>query len=140
MHRGLRGARVTKEMLVHKAPRVILMQKVHLIVVVLGLRVLRVAEEILQHKDQKEISVLRVQKVMKEMPVVKVLRVIKMTLMLEVEKVIKYVDTIANILSSSETFEGGINMNNNRIKNSHTPTSNDDAVNKVFVRIYREKK
>ena len=116
------------------------MQKAHLIVVVLGLRVLRVAEEILQHKDQKEISVLRVQKVMKEMPVVKVLRVIKMTLMLEVEKVIKYVDTIANILSSSETFEGGINMNNNRIKNSHTPTSNDDAVNKVFVRIYRKKK
>ena len=131
---------MTKEMLVHKAPRVILMQKGHLIVVVLGLRVLRVAEEILQHKDQKEISVLRVQKVMKEIPVVKVQRVKKMTLMLEVEKVIKYVDTIANILSSSETFQGGINMNNNRIKNSHTPTSNDDAVNKVFVRIYRKKK
>ena len=35
----------------------------------------------------------------------------------------KYVDiTINNILSGSETFQGDINMNNNRIKSLHTPT------------------
>ena len=40
----------------------------------------------------------------------------------------KYVDTISNNkLSDSETFEGDINTNNNRIKNLHTPTSNKDA-------------
>ena len=45
----------------------------------------------------------------------------------------QYVDTIVNdILSGSETFQGNINMNNNRIKNLHTATSNNDAVNKSF--------
>ncbi|RMX39020.1 hypothetical protein pdam_00024352 [Pocillopora damicornis] len=40
----------------------------------------------------------------------------------------KYVDTIAsNILGGSETFQGDINMNSHRIKNVHTPTSNNDA-------------
>ena len=43
----------------------------------------------MQHKDQTEISVLKVQKVTKEIPVLKVPRVIKMTLVLEVEKVTK---------------------------------------------------
>ena len=32
-----------------------------------------------------------------------------------------------NKLSGSETFQGDINTNNNRIKNLHTPTSNKDA-------------
>ena len=61
----------------------------HLEVVVLGLWVLKVTKEILQHKDQTEISVIKVQKVTKEIPVLKVPRVIKMTLVLEVEKVTK---------------------------------------------------
>ena len=40
-----------------------------------------------------------------------------------------YVDIIENnILSGSETFQGDITMNNNRIRNLHTPTSNNDAV------------
>ena len=45
----------------------------------------------------------------------------------------KYVDAFANnILNGSETFLVDINLNNNCIKNVHTPTSNDDAVIKVF--------
>ena len=45
----------------------------------------------------------------------------------------KYVGTIANnILSGSETFQGDINMNNNRIKNLDTSLSNSDAVNRVL--------
>ena len=45
----------------------------------------------------------------------------------------KYVGTIANnILSGSETFQGDINMNNNRIKNLDTSLSNNDAVNRVL--------
>ena len=45
----------------------------------------------------------------------------------------KYVGTIANnILSGSETFQGDINMNNNRIKNLDTSFSNNDAVNRVL--------
>ena len=63
----------------HEAPGAILVHKGHLEVVVLGLRVLKVTKEILQHKDKKEISVLRVQKVRKEIPVLKVPRVIKTT-------------------------------------------------------------
>ena len=53
----------------------------------------------------------------------------------------KYVDTIAsNILGGSETFQGDINMNSHRIKNVHTPTSNNDAVNKAFCETtYRKK-
>ena len=44
-----------------------------------------------------------------------------------------YVDTIVNnILKGSETFQGDIHMNNNHIKNVHTPTSNNGAVNKAF--------
>ena len=73
----------------HKAPRVILVNKGHLVVVVLGLKVLKVTREIMQHKDQQEISVLKIQKVTKEIPVLKVPRVMKMTSVLEVEKVIK---------------------------------------------------
>ena len=69
----------TKEILVHEAPGAILVHKGHLEVVVLGLRVLKVTKERLQHKDKKEISVLRVQKVRKEIPVLKVPRVIKTT-------------------------------------------------------------
>ena len=43
------------------------------------------------------------------------------------------VNTIANnILSGSETFQGDINMKNNRIRNLYTASSNNDAVNKVF--------
>ena len=43
----------------------------------------------------------------------------------------KNVNTIANnILSGSETFQGDINMNNNRIRNLYTNSSND-AINKV---------
>ena len=42
------------------------------------------------------------------------------------------VHTIANnILSGSETFQGDVNMKNNRIKNLHTASSNNDAINKV---------
>ena len=53
----------------------------------------------------------------------------------------KYVDAIAsNILGGSETFQGDINMNSHRIKNVHTPTSNNDAVKKHFVRQHTEKK
>ena len=54
---------------------------------------------------------------------------------------IKYVDTIGNnILSGSETFQGDINMNNNRIKNLQTPTLDHDAVNDVFCKTtYRKK-
>ena len=45
----------------------------------------------------------------------------------------KNVDTITNnILNSSETLQGNINVNNHRIINLHTPTSNNDAVNKAF--------
>ena len=45
----------------------------------------------------------------------------------------KNVNTIAdNILSGSETFQGDINMKNNRIRNLYTASSNNDAVNKVF--------
>ena len=58
---GLREMRVTKEILVHEAPKVILVRKAHLVVVVLGLRVLKVTMD----KDQSEILVLRVQKVTK---------------------------------------------------------------------------
>ena len=44
----------------------------------------------------------------------------------------KNVNTIAsNILSGSETFQGDINMNNNRIRNLYTNSSNNDAINKV---------
>ena len=50
--------RVTKEILVHEAPRVILVYKGHLVVVALGLRVLKVTMD----KDLREILVLRVQK------------------------------------------------------------------------------
>ena len=85
MHRGLGEIRVTKEILVHEFLRVILVQKRHLEVVVLGLRVLKGTKGVLQHKDQKEISVLRVENVTKETPVIKVLRVIKMTLVLQVK-------------------------------------------------------
>ena len=73
----------------HKASRVILVRKGHLVVVLMGLRVLKVSKEILKHKDQKEIPVFSVQKVTKEILVFKILGVIKMTLVLEVEKVIK---------------------------------------------------
>ena len=54
----------------------------------------------------------------------------------------KDVDTIANnILSGSETFQGNINTSNNRNKTLHTPSSNTDAVNKVFSETtYRKKK
>ena len=53
----------------------------------------------------------------------------------------KYVDAIAsNILGGSETFQGDINMNSHRIKNVHTPTTNNDAVNKAFCETtYRKK-
>ena len=41
-------------------------------------------------------------------------------------------DAIANnILSGSETFQGDINMNNNRIRTLYTASSNNDAINKV---------
>ena len=41
----------------------------------------------------------------------------------------KYVDIIANnILSGSETLQGDIKINNNRIKSLHTHTSNNDAI------------
>ena len=44
----------------------------------------------------------------------------------------KNVNTIANnILSGSETFQGDINMNNNRIRTLYTASSNNDAINKV---------
>ena len=44
----------------------------------------------------------------------------------------KNVNTIANnILSGSETFQGDINMNNNRIRTLSTASSNNDAINKV---------
>ena len=44
----------------------------------------------------------------------------------------KNVNTIANnILSGSETFQGDINMNNNRIRNLYTANPNNDAVNKA---------
>ena len=52
----------------------------------------------------------------------------------------KYVDTIVNnILKGSETFQGDINMNKNHIKNVHTSTSNNGAVNKAFVRQHAKK-
>ena len=53
----------------------------------------------------------------------------------------KNVNTIAdNILSGSETFQGDINMKNNRIRNLYTASSNNDAVNKVFCETtYRKK-
>ena len=37
-----------------------------------------------------------------------------------------------SILNSYETLQGNINVNNHRIINLHTPTSNNDAVNKAF--------
>ena len=77
--------RVTKEILMHEAPRVILVDKGHLVVVVLGLRVLKVTMD----EDLREILVVRVQKVTKETPVLKVPKVIKLTVVLEVEMVIK---------------------------------------------------
>ena len=44
----------------------------------------------------------------------------------------KNVNTIANnILSGSETFQGDINMNNNRIRTLYTASTNNDAINKV---------
>ena len=44
----------------------------------------------------------------------------------------KNVNTIANnILSGSETFQGDINMNNNRIRTLYIASSNNDAINKV---------
>ena len=44
----------------------------------------------------------------------------------------KNVNTIAsNILSGSETFQGDINMNNNRIRNLYTNSSKNDVINKV---------
>ena len=51
------------------------------------------------------------------------------------------VNTIANnILSGSETFQGDINMNNNRIRNLYTASSNNDAINKVVCETtYRKK-
>ena len=53
----------------------------------------------------------------------------------------KNVNTIANnILSGSETFQGDINMNNNRIRNFYTASSNNDAINKVVCETtYRKK-
>ena len=53
----------------------------------------------------------------------------------------KNVNTIANnILSGSETFQGDINMNNNRIRNLYTASSNNDAINKVVCETtYRKK-
>ena len=50
------------------------------------------------------------------------------------------VNTIANnILSGSETFQGDINMKNNRIRNLYTASSNNDAVDKVFCEKHAEK-
>ena len=44
----------------------------------------------------------------------------------------KNVNTIANnMLSGSETFQGDINMNNNRIRTLYTASTNNDAINKV---------
>ena len=44
----------------------------------------------------------------------------------------KNVNTIANnILSGTETFQGDINMNNNRIRTLYIASSNNDAINKV---------
>ena len=44
----------------------------------------------------------------------------------------KIVNTIANnILSGTETFQGDINMNNNRIRTLYIASSNNDAINKV---------
>ena len=80
---------VQKEILVHKASRVIPVHRGHLVVVVLGLRVLKVSREIQEREDQKEVTVFRIQKVTKEILVLRVLGVIKMTLVLQVEKVIK---------------------------------------------------
>ena len=53
----------------------------------------------------------------------------------------KNVNTIANnILSGSETFQGDINMNNNRIRILYTASSNNDAINKVVCETtYRKK-
>ena len=54
----------------------------------------------------------------------------------------KNVNTIANnILSGSETFQGDINMNNNRIRNLYTASSNNGAANKVICETtYRKKR
>ena len=54
MHRGLGEIGVTKEILVHRAPRVILVRKGHLVVVVLGLRALKVSKEIPGPKGHKD--------------------------------------------------------------------------------------
>ena len=44
-----------------------------------------------------------------------------------------YINSVANnSLDGSETFQGDINFNNDRIKNIHTPVSNYDAVNQLF--------
>ena len=53
----------------------------------------------------------------------------------------KNVNTIANnMLSGSETFQGDINMNNNRIRTLYTASSNNDAINKVVCETtYRKK-
>ena len=48
MHRKLREIIVTKEILVHKASRVIPAYKGHLVVVVLGLKVLKVTSFIIR--------------------------------------------------------------------------------------------
>ena len=54
----------------------------------------------------------------------------------------KNVNTIANnILSGSETFQGDINMNNNRIRNLYTASSNNGAFNRVICETtYRKKR
>ena len=41
-------------------------------------------------------------------------------------------DTSNKIMKGSQTFQGDMNMNNNHIKNVHTPTSSNGAVNKAF--------
>ena len=53
----------------------------------------------------------------------------------------KNVNTIANnMLSGSETFQGDINMNNNRIRTLYTASLNNDAINKVVCETtYRKK-
>ena len=70
---------MAKEILIHKASRVILVHSGHLVMVVLVVWVLEVSKEILEQKDQKEIPLLRFQKVTKEIPVLEVLGVINMT-------------------------------------------------------------
>ena len=53
----------------------------------------------------------------------------------------KNVNTIAsNKLSGSETFQGDINMNNNRTRNLYTNSSNNDVINKVVCETTYKKK